>query len=146
MKTIHDQTTRTELINRINNLRADSRPLWGKMTTYQMVKHCAKWEEMHLGKQLYKQSFLGRIFGKTALKSMMKDEPMKTNLPSVPSFIIMGDGDMEAERQKWLSLIREHDQHTPNGFFHPFFGPLTREQAGIMDYKHIDHHLRQFGC
>ena len=146
MKTIHDQATRNELIERIGNLNAHRTPLWGKMTPYQMAKHCVKWEEMHLGKQLYKQSFLGRLFGKMALKDMLRDEPMKPNLPTVPSFVIKDNGNVEAEKQKWLMLIREHDQYSPDGFFHPFFGKLTREQAGVMDYKHIDHHLRQFGC
>jgi len=146
MKTIHDEATRNELISRINKLNSNSKPLWGKMTPYQMVKHCTKWEEMHLGKQVYKRSFLGRLFGKMALKDMLKDEPMKPNLPTVPSFSVKTDGDVEAEKQKWLMLIREHDHNSPNGFMHPFFGQLTREQAGIMDYKHIDHHLRQFGC
>jgi hypothetical protein len=145
MKSIHEKGTRDELISRISGLQAGSKALWGKMTPCQMVKHCAKWEEMQLGRLTYKQSLLGRIFGKIALKSMMKDEPMKPNLPTVPSFVLNDEGDFETEKQRWVALIREHDQISPDGLMHPFFGRLTRDQAGKMDYKHIDHHLRQFG-
>jgi hypothetical protein len=144
MKTLFDQTTRAELVARINKLDERSQPQWGKMTVYQMIKHCAKWEDMLLGKTQYKQSFLGRIVGKFALKDMLKDEPAKRNLPTIPLFKITGDGDVSEAKAEWLSLLAEYDHKKPAGFMHPFFGQLTTEQAGQMAYKHIDHHLRQF--
>lgn len=74
----------------------------------------------------------------------MKDEPVKPNLPTVPSFKMTGSGDLEAAKIEWINLIGEYDHQEKSGFMHPFFGQLTAEQAGQMDYKHIDHHLRQF--
>ena len=146
MKTLFDDNTRAELIQRISTLNEDSRPQWGKMTVYQMIKHCIKWEEMLLGKTEYKQSFLGRLVGKFALKDMMKDEPAKRNLPTVPSFKMTGDGDVAGARKEWLCLLEMYTGREPASFVHPFFGPLTAEQAGQMAYKHIDHHLRQFNA
>ena len=73
MKSILDQQTRKELITRINSLNEHSTAQWGKMNVAQMLKHCAQWEEMALGKKKYKQSLLGKIVGKMALKDMMKD-------------------------------------------------------------------------
>ena len=32
-----------------------------------------------------------------------------------------------------------------DGNVHGFFGPLTGDEWGICQYKHVDHHLRQFG-
>jgi hypothetical protein len=144
MKTLFDKKTREEVIVRINTLDENSNAQWGKMTVYQMLKHCIKWEEMLLGKMQYRQSFLGRLVGKMALKDMLKDEPVKPNLPTVPSFKITGEGDVATAKAEWISLIREHDLQGATGFIHPFFGQLTVEQAGTMAYKHIDHHLRQF--
>jgi hypothetical protein len=144
MKTIFDKATRAELISRINSLDESSSAQWGKMNVYQMVKHCARWEEMLLGKTVYRQSLLGRLVGKWALKDMMKDEPLKRNLPTVPSFKINGNGDVAAAKAEWIGLIGEHAKRENAGFMHPFFGRLTAEQAGFMGYKHIDHHLRQF--
>ena len=143
MKTLFEASTRAELATRINKLNENSQPHWGKMTVYQMIKHCLMWEEMLLGKTIYKQSFLGKLAGKFALKDMMKDEPVKRNLPTVPSFKMTGSGDVAGAKTKWLGLLEQHDQ--PTGFMHPFFGQLTPDQAGKMAYKHIDHHLRQFG-
>jgi len=144
MKTIHDKATRDELIVRIDKLNENSKALWGKMTIGQMMKHCTKWEEMSLGKQTYKQSCIGKLFGKIALKDMLKDVPIKKNLPSVPSFIMKGNANVAEEKKKWIELMKEYDHYTNDGFVHPFFGKLTKEQAGLMAYKHIDHHLRQF--
>lgn len=45
-----------------------SKAEWGKMNVYEMLKHFTQWEEMMLGKKKYKRAFLGRLFGKIALK------------------------------------------------------------------------------
>src|SRR5215210_5672954 len=122
MKTIFDKTTRDEIINRINSLNENSTAQWGKMNVSQMLKHCTQWDEMALGKMKYKQSFLGRLFGKIALKNMMKDEPMKKNMPTVPSFIIKDNHDFAAEKKKWIRLLEEYEHFSNDGFIHPFFG------------------------
>lgn len=145
MKTIFNETSREELLARICTLDEQSRPQWGQMTAYQMLRHCILWEEMALGRQLYRQSFLGRLFGKMALKDILKDEPLKRNLPTVPGFKISGSGEVAAEKDKLIDLINEHAHCSNPGFIHPFFGRLTQEQGGLMAYKHADHHLRQFG-
>jgi hypothetical protein len=73
---------------------------------------------------------------------MLKDEPVKRNLPTVPSFKITGNGDVAAVKKEWLDLLEQYTDRQPEGLMHPFFGRLTAEQAGRMAYKHTDHHLR----
>lgn len=146
MKTIFDPAAKAEIINRIKALKPTQTPLWGQMTVFQMLRHCTLWQEMALGQKEYKRSFLGLIFGRIALKDMLKDQPLKPNLPTVPGFKITGDGDVVAEQNQLIKLINEQAQSTITGFMHPFFGKLTQEQGGYIVYKHIDHHLRQFGC
>ena len=147
MKTIFDNTTRAELIQRINTLNENSNAQWGKMNVSQMLKHCIKFEEMILGKQIYKQSFIGKIFGKTGLKNFLKNEdPMGKNLPTVPGFKIIDTGDIVSEKAKWIALIEEEAHNSNKEIVHPFFGNVTREQIGQLAYKHTDHHLRQFNC
>jgi len=146
MKTIFDQSTRNELIARINNLDERSPAQWGKMNASQMIRHCALWEEMALGKRKYKWSLLGRIFGRMVLKTVVKnDEPLRKNTPTIPDFIIKdATGQGAADKQRWISLLKEYDQFDNHNFIHPFFGKMTLEQIGYMAYKHTDHHLRQF--
>jgi len=145
MKTILDTQTAREVVARINQLNKDSKPLWGKMSIYQMLRHCAMWEEMLLERRIYKQAFIGKIFGRIALKNMLSDKPVKQNMPTVPSFRITDEGNVEAEKQRWVALIGEHGHRINTGFMHPFFGRLTADEAGRLAYKHVDHHLRQFG-
>lgn len=145
MKSIFDRATSDELISRINALTNASTAQWGKMNVYQMVKHCTLWEEMILGKPVYKQAFIGRLFGKLAMKNLLKDEkPMGRNSPTIPQMVIRENGDVEAEKAKWIAFINGHANFSNPDFVHPFFGKMTKEQIGHLAYKHADHHLRQF--
>src|SRR5688572_6336559 len=146
MKTIFDKKTREELINRINTLNENSTAQWGKMSIYQMVKHCRLWEEMTLGKKECKRVFIGRLFGKIALRLALKDDsPMPRNAPtSLELKVKESMGDVAAEKMKWIALFEEYAHFSNADFVHPFFGKMTREQIGYHAYKHTDHHLRQF--
>ena len=145
MKTIFDKATRDELIGRINTISENSTAQWGKMNVYQMLKHCTLWEEMTLGKTKYKRAFVGRLFGKIALKKVLKDDaPLTRSTPTLAELRITGTGDVAAEKSKWIGLIGEYEHFNDQGMMHPFFGKITKEQIGQLAYKHTDHHLRQF--
>jgi hypothetical protein len=145
MKSIFDRAIRDELINRINLLSEDSKAQWGKMTIYQMVRHCRLWEEMTFGKYKYKRQFLGIIFGKMVLKDLTKDEnPLKRSTPTIAALKVTGNGDITSEKENWIALIEQYPHFSNTDFVHPFFGKVTKEQVGILAYKHTDHHLRQF--
>lgn len=148
MKTIFDKATRDKLIERIRNLDENSSAQFGKMNIYQMLKHCTLYDEWILGKNNpeYKQVFIGRLFGKMALKDFIKDEsPLKQNVGTL-AFLKVKEttGDVEVEKMKWIKLIEEYENFSNPDFIHSFFGKMTKEQIGHLDYKHIDHHLRQF--
>jgi hypothetical protein len=149
MKTIFDTITRDELIERIASLQKNSKPLWGKMNVYQMAKHCTIWNEWVLGKSalIYKQDFLGKLFGKMALKSNTRDDkPMGKNMPAGKAFTVTEkEGDFNRQRAIWIDLVADYAHFDNDQFIHDFFGKMTKEQIGIFAYKHHDHHLRQFG-
>ncbi|MEM6645158.1 MAG: DinB family protein [Bacteroidota bacterium] len=148
MKTVFDQSTTAQLVQRIMRLSSSYVPLWGKMTVYQMVHHCIKSERMYLGEESYKRLFIGRLFGRMALNSLMKDEaPMEKNQPTHPLFKMTGAGDLEPAKVQWVTLLERYPTTSSAdyaGFVHPFFGHMTAEQVGRYVYKHTDHHLRQF--
>ncbi|WP_222835042.1 DUF1569 domain-containing protein [Flagellimonas ruestringensis] len=149
MKNIHDPVVREQLIERIEQLDGDKKAQWGKMTVFQMLRHNNYWNGWILGTEdhTYKQAFLGKIFGKTALKRTIKDEkPFDRNIPTPQQFKVKElYGDLEAEKAKWISLIHHYGNYSNPNFVHGFFGKMTKEQIGILVYKHTDHHLRQFG-
>jgi hypothetical protein len=149
MKTVFEEATRDELVQRIHSLREDSTAFWGKMNVYQMTKHCTIWDEWVLGRNnpVYKQEFLGKIFGKMALKSNTKnDKPLSKNTPAGKGFTVKEkEGDVNVQKEIWANLIADYKHFSNDNFIHDFFGKMTKEQIGIFAYKHSDHHLRQFG-
>ena len=148
MKTVFDKATRDELTSRINSLSENNRAVWGKMNLYQALRHCILWDEWILSGKNNKQVFIGRLFGKMALKKVLKDEnPLARNTPTLPELKIKETtGDIEAEKKNWIALINDYAYFSNPVFIHSFFGQMTKEQVGQMAYKHADHHLRQFNC
>ena len=149
MKTIFDKVTRDELIVRIKLLNENSTANWGKMNFYQMLKHCILYDEWILGKNnpVYKQVFIGRLFGKTALKDFVGDDKqLKRNMRTLNNLKVeLSSGNPASEKLKWIDLVKEFENYSNPNFIHSFFGKVTKEQIGYLDYKHTDHHLRQFG-
>jgi len=146
MKTIYDPRIKAALLRRIDLVDDRCRAEWGKMTAFQMVRHCALWEEMALGRKLYKRAFIGRLFGRMALHALTKDErPLGKGSPTIPDLVITGGGDIAAKKLRWKNLIEEHALHPEMEHLHPFFGKVNGQQSGQLAYKHADHHLRQFG-
>jgi len=149
MKDIFNQNTIAEFKSRINNISEDSTAEWGKMNVYQMLKHCTENDKMLTGKGQFKRLFIGRIFGKMALRSSIKnDAPLSLNSPTHPDLVIKENGDVSTQKQEWISVLDAYyssPSTTFENFTHPFFGKMTPQQISKFAYKHIDHHLRQFG-
>ena len=149
MKTIFDKSTRDEIIGRIATVTADKEAQWGKMNVFQMLEHNTYWNGWMLGEggHTYQQAFLGKVFGKMALLKMIRDEkPFDKNIPTSAQFKPKEtNGDLEAEKLKWVALTEAYENYDNPDFIHDFFGKMTKEQVGILVYKHSDHHLRQFG-
>jgi hypothetical protein len=147
MKTMLDIFDRDALVARIAALTGAEKPLWGKMNVSQMVEHCIRWEEMMAGEMKIKHKWLGYLFGKMALNGMIKDdEPLKHGVPTFKELTVLEvDGDFEKQRAKWIRLLSACPRAGVDVYRHPFFGRMTREQTGRIAYKHVDHHLRQFG-
>jgi hypothetical protein len=148
MKSMFDVAAREELISRMGRLWESDKASWGKMNASQMVRHCVLWQEWVLHNKRLRRVFLGRLIGGAMLKKEMASEVMRKNNPSSVELIVKDtDIDMEQERRALIGLVRDYGTYVypAGGFVHPFFGIMTREQIGQFAYKHLDHHLRQFG-
>ena len=145
VKSVLDQSSRNELINRINMLDENSKAQWGQMNIFQMLKHCVLCEEHYLGKTSHKRAFMGRLFGKAGLKNILReDKSFPKSAPTSTAFKVKEEiGDVESEKRRWIALIEEYGNYS-HDFEHWFFGKMTKEQVGQFVYKHNDHHLRQF--
>jgi hypothetical protein len=148
MKTLLNKADRDSLITRIQKLSAGSTAQWGKMNVYEMIQHCTVWGERVLNDVKEKHSLIGRIFGQIVLRKVLKDEaPLGKNSPTSPAYRMNGmTGDVEAAKAKWIAQMDEFESYTTQQYLHDFFGMMTREQIGQLGFKHVDHHLRQFGA
>lgn len=150
MKSIFNPTANQELVNRAKTITNESQAQWGKMNSYQMMTHCLKNMKLLQNEQSYKRLFIGRLFGKMALNSTLKNEkPMSKNSPTHPDLVIKEEGDASKIKDTFIAKISSYTtvkETDYTGFVHPFFGKMTAEQVGQWEYKHIDHHLRQFGA
>ncbi len=147
MKSIFNQAIRNEVVARIELLTEHSKPLWGKMTVGQMVRHCALCEDYYFGNIQVKRSFLGRIVGQSAIKSILKNETsgIGRNAPTSAKFQVNEKiSDLGTEKDAWIVLIERYATFEKAYFTHWFFGKMTKTQLGEFIYKHCDHHLKQF--
>ena len=118
------------------------------MTVSQMLAHSQTTIEVALGDRTLKGGLMAFLFGKMAKKKLVKEAPFKKNLPTAPSFIIKGGRNFNEEKEKLVTLVQHFGKSDPEEIAkrpHPFFGKLTTEEWNILQSKHLDHHLTQFG-
>jgi len=149
MKNLFDAATATEIKNRIARLEPGCERQWGKMNAAQAMAHCATTMEWAVGDSFAPRMFVGRILGPLVKSKVLKDDaPMRRNTPTAKSLVVANERDLGKERQRLCALIDRFSEGGPKGctqHAHTFFGPLTPEEWARLMYKHLDHHLRQFG-
>ena len=146
MKSLFDKEAYEEIMKRIDALSPDSQRLWGKMSVGQMVWHCQFPLKIAIKNEDkgVRGNPLVRWFFK---KSLYSDKPWRKNLPTAPGLRATEEKDFKTEVEKLKELVmqchevRDRKEWNP----HPLFGRFTPQQWGQLQYKHLDHHLRQFG-
>jgi hypothetical protein len=149
MKSLFKKQDAEEYISRINKLSPSTPPLWGKMDVAQMLTHCQKPLEIASGALKPKiNKIVKLLFGKRAKAQLVSGQDFKKNLPTFPEAKIVDKKVFETEKAKLISLIEQFQKNGKEGLTqepHPFFGELTPAEWDILQTKHLDHHLSQFG-
>jgi hypothetical protein len=149
MKSLFNKQDNREIIDRINKLTPETQRVWGTMSVDQMLAHCQPSLKVALGELKLKHSLIGKLFGKIAKRKLVDEKPFKKSLPTAPEFKAPNKAVFNEEKTKLINLLERFQQAGPEGLMkapHPFFGPLTEQEWDILQWKHLDHHLRQFGC
>ena len=147
MKNLNNPSDLTEILTRLDGLRPDSPRQWGKMTPSQMMEHTARALEMAAGIRKSEQRLIGKLLGWIFRKDFLSERPFPKSAPTGPDFIITDDPEFDATKARLRQLIVDFHAlgaESVDGNIHGFFGPLTGDEWGISQYKHVDHHLRQF--
>ena len=149
MKNLFEKETIDEVIGRIDGLQPAAQRQWGKMDVAQMMAHCSATLDMASGKLNLPRVWFGRILGPLVKPIFTNEKPFSKNSPTDKKLVISDQRDFQREQEKLKNCLREFYQggeakctRRP----HPFFGALTPQQWSRGMYKHLDHHLRQFGA
>lgn len=148
MNNLYDAPVYQEIKERFERLTSSNQRLWGKMDVAQMLAHCKEAFKVPLSTAPMKRAFIDYLFGALVKKQLYSDKPWKKNLPTAPDFKIKDERNFEAERKELMQLVEQFYTLGPDKtgrYPHPFFGTLTKEQWGKGMYKHLNHHLQQFG-
>jgi hypothetical protein len=148
MKNLFDQSDVSAIIERIEKLSPDSPRQWGKMNVGQMLAHCNVSLETAMGLNFMKRLFIGRIIGTLLKSSVLSEKPFEKNSPTDKSYVFPDNVKFEEERSRLIASLKRFFEGGPSGcttYPHPFFGKFTPEQWAVFQWKHLDHHLRQFG-
>jgi hypothetical protein len=150
MKNLFEAATREEVQARLASLQPDSERVWGSMTAAQALAHCSAGMQMAAGDVRPPRMFVGRIIGAMVKsKALGNDEPMRRNSPTVKELVVKDNRNFGVERERLSGLIERFATGGPEGCTehpHAFFGKLTPAEWAELTYKHLDHHLRQFGA
>ena len=149
MKSLASAKVLAELRERLMCLREEDRPLWGKMTAQQMVRHLSTAYEVALGDR-----------NVTPLKGPLPPPVMKwialrsgvqwpKNVQTTPELIRAVEEECSATFEELVRETAERMELVAKGMRwtreHPIFGAMSAKDWMRWGYLHADHHLRQFG-
>lgn len=150
MENIFNPEVSNAIIGRIQQLTPSTQPQWGKMDVARMLAHCnVTYAYTYTPEQFKRPGIFMRFILKNFIKKyVVSEKPYKKNGRTAPEFIIADERNFETEKEKLISNIQKTQQHGA-GFFEGkenfSFGKMTSREWGNLFYKHLDHHLTQFG-
>lgn len=146
MKTLFDEQHRTALIARIERLTVDARPAWGKMNAERMLTHLVESMRMAIGELPTKPK--NRFIRYAPFRQLFVYLlPWPKGAPTAPELIPSDSCTLAESRRELVRLCAEFGSRNMQQDWprHPAFGDLGRKGWGVLAWRHIDHHLRQFG-
>ena len=146
VKNLFDPSVKQEILDRINKLTSQTQRQWGKMNVSQMLAHVQMPIRIAFGTHQPKGSFLLRLIGPLFKSKLWDENPYKRSLPTDPTFIMTNsEKEFENEKSALLELIDIFSEERLVNEKHPVFGKLTKVNWSKATWKHLDHHLKQFG-
>lgn len=147
-ESLFDAAGRRAMEERIRAVGDGSPRGWGRMQPAAMFAHCSVGLQVALGDVRLKRALLGLLFGRIAKRTALGTRPLPRNLPTGPEFKVARPRPLEDERAALLALVARFGAG-PGAVAdgpHPFFGAMTAAEWDRLQWRHLDHHLRQFGA
>ena len=138
-----------KVISRINALTPTTQPKWGKMNVGQMLAHCnVTYEMVYETKHPAPKGIMKLMLQLFVKKLVVGEAPYTKNSRTAPAFLITTEREFETEKKRLIDHISKTQQLGAAAFDNKkslSFGNLSTTEWNNMFYKHLDHHLSQFG-
>lgn len=147
--TLQDGQVRAATLARFRSIPADRTPHWGTMTAPRMVVHCTDALRMATGELPVRVLPIGRVLGATGLGTVLaRYMPFPKGSPTHPKLLArvptaFGDELSQLAAALEAFAAKPRVSKWPP---HPLFGTLSPASWGVLAWRHLDHHLRQFGA
>ncbi len=146
---IFDATTHVRTLERLALLQSDATPQWGTMTPAQMCAHvCVSYEYIFGDRNDVPPLFMRLLLRLFFRGLLVGNKPYPKGAATAPSMIINNERNLDTERARLVAYIERvyaEGAHAFEGRPQVSLGPLTAVEWSTLLYKHLDHHLRQFG-
>jgi len=146
-KTVFNEADREALLTRAASIQTGTKPRWGQMNAVRMLRHISAQLEIALG-ELTCAPIPGP-FTNPVVRWLAIDSPLPwpKGAPTAPELINLPTAGVEEEQTRFRNKLAKVAARGPNGDLspHPAFGKLSTAQWGRLMWRHVDHHLRQFG-
>jgi len=149
MKNLFEREAVGAVISRIDTLQPATRRQWGKMDVAQMMAHCSAALDMASGQLILPRLFIGRLIGPFVRPIYTNEKPFSRSSPTDPKLVVSDQREFLREQEQLKVKVRqfyEGGEGNCTRHPHPFFGALPPQDWSRGMYKHLDHHLRQFGA
>ncbi len=146
MPSLRDQATRTGIVQRLQQLTPSTKPRWGKFDAAHMLCHLDDALSVSLGEPP-SQPMNHKAFQHFPLKHLiLYVVPFPKGAAAPPGMLLTPPRNFDEDRQRLFDKIeRIAAARAGAGPAHPLFGPLSYEEWNALHWKHIEHHLKQFG-
>lgn len=148
-KSLHNPVYFEEIIGRISQLTENSTRKWGRMDVAQMLKHCDLVLQVAVQKvKLPHVNLLFEAIGTiTKIEMQAFNNGIPRNMPTFKKLIVNFECDFNEAREGLLKTMKEYKvcyTHHNLPDKHSLFGTMTEKDWGFLEYKHLNHHLKQF--
>ncbi len=147
---IFDPAGVDRFVARVESLRPDSAPRWGRMNAAQMLAHNSLiFESVRTGNYPRMNPVMRWIVARLIRGVVIGNRPYPRNSRTAPDWVVSDRRDLVAEQARIVenlqavhALGRRHFEGKAN----PTFGVLSAEEWSTLLLKHLNHHLQQFGA
>jgi hypothetical protein len=146
MQTLLNASDRSGIVERLRRVTPTTPARFGKLTAGTMVCHLA--DQLRVGLGMIPTVPSRSLAGRTIVKWIVLHtafQPPPGKVETAPEMLTTRPTTFAADVAEVERLIEELGT-TPASAVHPYFGPLDHAGWTRLAWKHLDHHLRQFGC